>query len=131
LKYLILPERQTVAVADASEAPEVRLLGLNLGGYFYDQIVDPRGRVKGIRYWMSERLIHTEILAFAKLAGDPRLHWDRERHYVDIFFDSSGADEFHEGKLVLNVTQDFSGVSAVAIGDDVGLCIALDINMNP
>ncbi len=93
-------------------------LSVDLGGFFYDQLLGGAGEVVGVRYWLDVDEGESSQSSILKQIDDDRLRVGLG--YVDIFFNQIYDD------ASVPTTQEFGRDSAILNGDFVEVSFELE-----
>ena len=124
MKHVLIPS----AVDTTDEKLSARSVDttVQLGGYFYDRIVDGQGNLVGVRYWMQVATDFMNHPVFSFFKNDRRLNFDNDGRFVDLVFSASDADALHHGDLRVEVTQEFGGDETIRCDRWLGVSFDLD-----
>jgi hypothetical protein len=95
---------------------------IDLGGVFYDHLLDADKTVVGVRYYgMGEHLMTHPVLS--RFLNDERFRFEEKGGHADIFFGSKNAARL--AHLEVNGAQEFGGDSALQLGEWLALSFTL------
>jgi len=121
MKHILLPKDVGNAVAD----DQCEVVGISLGGYFYDYLRRSDGEIVGVTYWLMEPVNFGRHPVYSQFLDDDRFAFDAEGGCVNIVFDESNVELLKKGQLTADVVQEFGGESVLKIGEQFAIAFSL------